>query len=68
MIEDQTNDKQRKWHPEVDQGKRAEAGYLNMLQVPQKSCLMMAQNQGVSQGLHKSALTKLNLVGWLFWV
>ena len=27
LREDQTDDKQRQWHPERDKGKRAEAGY-----------------------------------------
>ena len=26
-----SDDKQRKWHPEEDQGKRTEAGYSNRL-------------------------------------
>ena len=28
------DDKQRQWHPEEDQGKKAEAGYSNKLQIP----------------------------------
>ena len=30
----QTDDKQRQWHPERDKSKGAEAGYCNKLQVP----------------------------------
>ena len=33
--EDKTDDKQPQWHPESDQGKRAEAGYCNKLQMSQ---------------------------------
>ena len=36
--EDQTDDKQRQWHPERDKGKRAEVGYCNKLQMPLSNC------------------------------
>ena len=35
--EDQTDDKQRQWHPQRDKGKRAEAGHCNKLQLPMSS-------------------------------
>ena len=34
-----SDDKQPQWHPEVDQGKRAEAGYSYKLRIPWSSCL-----------------------------
>ena len=36
--EDQTDDKQCRWHPERDQGKRTEVVHCNKLQVPWSSC------------------------------
>ena len=33
-----SDDTQRIWDPEVDQGKRANAGYSYKLQVPRNSC------------------------------
>ena len=33
-MEDQTNDKQRQWHPNRDKGKGSEAEYCSKLQVP----------------------------------
>ena len=36
--EDQTDDKQRQWHPERDKGKGAEVGHCNKLQGPWSSC------------------------------
>ena len=36
--EDQTDDKQRQWHPERDKGKRTEVGRCNKLQIPWSSC------------------------------
>ena len=36
--EDQTDNKQSKWHPERDKGKGAEGGHCNKLQVPWSSC------------------------------
>ena len=34
-----SDDKQRQWYPEEDQGKRAEAGYSNKLRIPWSCCL-----------------------------
>ena len=35
--EDQTDDKQRQWHPHRDKGKRAKVGHCNKLQLPLSS-------------------------------
>ena len=33
-----TDDKQRQRHPKGDQGKKADSGYSNKLQIPWSSC------------------------------
>ena len=60
--ENQTDNKQRQWHPEGDQSKKAKAGSCNKLQVPQSSFSDVGSKPEILSRISQAtaaALTKL---------